>query len=85
MPITYKRSKMSNSNEKGFSLLEVSLAVGIIAILTMIAIPTFSGMIPTVETKVSERIERDCEISNELDALASAVNGVSPSLTPCVS
>lgn len=76
---------MITNNEKGFSLLEVSLAVGIIAILTMIAIPTFSGMIPTVESKVSERIERDCEISNELDALASAVNGTSASLAPCVS
>lgn len=76
---------MINKNEKGFSLLEVSLAVGIIAILTMIAIPTFSGMIPTVETKVSERLIRDCEISNELDSLASAVNGTVPSLAACVS
>lgn len=69
---------MNYYDEEGFSLLEVSLAVGIMAILTALAIPTFSGMIPAVQAKASEQENRNCLIENQLDKLTSQANGVTP-------
>lgn len=69
--------------EDGFSLLEVSLAVGIMAILTALAVPTFTGMIPSVQAKADQQTQRNCTISNELDKLAAQANGTNATPQNC--
>jgi len=64
-----------NYNEDGFSLLEVSLAVGIMALLTAMAVPTFTGMIPSVKAKVNSAVCKGTSVDNKIEELSSASNG----------
>jgi prepilin-type N-terminal cleavage/methylation domain-containing protein len=70
-------------NEYGFSLLEVSLAVGIMAILTAMAMPTFSGMIPKVKAQASSANAQTCAVGNQLNSLAALSSGVPASAASC--
>lgn len=60
--------------EEGFSLLEVSVAVGIMAILTAIAIPAFTGLIPSTQEKVASQEERNCNVEDKLNELVAESN-----------
>jgi prepilin-type N-terminal cleavage/methylation domain-containing protein len=60
--------------ENGFSLLEVSVAVGIMALLTAIAVPVFTGMIPATEAKVDAQVERNCNVESKLNELIAEAN-----------
>ena len=60
--------------EDGFSLLEVSVAVGIMALLTAVAIPVFTGMIPATEAKVDAQVERNCSVEGKLNELIAESN-----------
>lgn len=62
-------------NEEGFSLLEVTLAVAIMAILTAMAVPTFTGMIPKVQEKADAQQGKNQYIDCKIDELAAAANG----------
>lgn len=67
--------KLLTINEEGFSLLEVSLAVGIMALLTAMAVPTFTGMIPSVKAKVNSANCKYTAVDNKIEELAAASNG----------
>lgn len=63
------------TNEEGFSLLEVTLAVAIMAILTAMAVPTFTGMIPKVQEKADAQEGKNQYIDCKIEELAAAANG----------
>lgn len=69
--------------EDGFSLIEVSLAVGIMALLTAMAVPTFTGMITQAKAKVSTENVKQCNIDNKIDQLSSAANGTGYTAADC--
>lgn len=78
--IILEEINMNYKNEDGFSLLEVALAVGIMALLTALALPTFSNIIPSVQTKANLQETRNCTIENKLDDVATAAGN--PATTP---
>lgn len=66
---------MFKNNESGFSLVEVSLAVGIMALLTAMAVPTFTGMLPAVQEKADAQESKNCLIDNKINELSAVSNG----------
>jgi hypothetical protein len=53
------------------------------AILTALAVPTFTGMIPAVQSKADQQTVRYCTISNELDKLVAPANGTQATPEEC--
>ena len=72
------------TKEEGFSLLEVSVAVGIMALLTAIAVPAFTGMIPTTQERVDAQIERNCNVESKLSELVAIANEETVTAPDCV-
>ena len=70
-------------NEEGFSLIEVTLAVAIMAILTAMAVPTFTGMIPKVQSKADAQTAKNCLIDNKIEELSAVANGTTATVTTC--
>ena len=71
------------NNEEGFSLIEVTLAVAIMAILTAMAVPTFTGMIPKVQAKADAQTAKNCAIDNKIEELSAVANGTTAVTTNC--
>ena len=71
------------NNEEGFSLLEVTLAVAIMAILTAMAVPTFTGMIPKVQEKADAQSQKNCLIDNKIEELSAVANGTTAQQQDC--
>ena len=70
--------------EEGYSLLEISVAVGIMALLTVVAVPAFTGMIPTTQERVDAQVERNCNVENKLSELVAIANEEAVSTPDCV-
>jgi prepilin-type N-terminal cleavage/methylation domain-containing protein len=70
--------------EEGFSLLEVSVAVGIMALLTAIAVPAFTGMIPTTQARVDAQVERNCNVETKVNELVALANEEEVAAAECV-
>ena len=75
--------KKYTTNEEGFSLLEVTLAVAIMAILTAMAVPTFTGMIPKVQEKADAQTQKNCLIDNKIEELSAVANGTTAQTQDC--
>lgn len=75
--------KKLTQNEEGFSLLEVTLAVAIMAILTAMAVPTFTGMIPKVQDKADAQSQKNCQIDNKIEELSAVANGTTAEQKDC--
>lgn len=71
------------NNESGFSLIEVSLAVGIMALLTALAVPTFTGMLPAVQEKADAQSAKNCLIDNKINELSAVSNGTTYNENTC--
>ena len=57
---------MKKLTKKGFTLIEVIVVVAIIAIMSAIAIPTYSGYVTNTKTKIQALEDRNDKLDAEL-------------------